>query len=522
MKISFLGAARVVTGSCFLVETSRSRFIIDCGLFQGNKALRERNYLDFSIDPGSVDFLILTHAHIDHSGLIPKFCKQGFTGPIYCQNATAELCAVVLPDSGYIQESEVERKNRKLSRAGKPLLEPIYTVNDAINSLGQLEPVDYDTDILLAEDVRLCFREAGHILGAAIVELWIDEEGVETKLVFSGDIGQGQQPIVRDPAVINEADYVVMESTYGDRLHEPPGQRTEELMDIINHTMAKGGNLIIPAFAVERTQDLLYDLNILYSQGRLDPSIDIYIDSPLAIAATEIFRKNIQYYSIEAKKFVDQGQHPLEMPQLKYSNTQEESIRLNQNPGGAIILSASGMCDAGRIKHHLRHNLWRAECTILFVGYQAEGTLGRRLLEGEKTVTIHGEQVAVKADIRRIEAFSAHADQSDLVHWVAAMHPSVKQVFLVHGEEHAQLGLAQKIAEETGFEVQIPELLEEVTLRPGVETMITAFNQNAKIEASYWQLRHELNNYYKDARNSGNYNSLLNMIKQVKDLLKQA
>lgn len=531
VKISFLGAARTVTGSMFLVETAHSRFVVDCGLFQGSKALKERNYQDFVVDPGSVDFMVLTHAHIDHSGLIPKFCLHGFKGPIYCHHATAELCAVMLPDSGYIQESEVERKNRKLDRAGKPLLEPIYTAQDALDSLKQFEPLDYGVDIALGADVRLRLQDAGHILGSAIAELWIAEAGTETKIVFSGDIGQGSQPIIKDPSIIDGADYVVLESTYGDRFHDEIKPRTEQLQQIIVETMKKGGNLIVPAFAVERTQDILYDLNILASTERLDPGIDIYIDSPLAIAATEIFRRNVEYYDEETKGFVAQGQHPLEMRQLKYSHTQEESVLLNQRKGGAIIISASGMCDAGRIKHHLKHNLWRPESTIMFVGYQAEGTLGRRLLEGAEQVTIHGEEVAVKADIRRIEAFSAHGDQGDLLDWIVQMERPPRQVILVHGEEQAQAALAEVITARTGIPVIIPEWLDEMTLEAAVagEMQTTAafaeqrsaLEHSVMAEEAYMSLRSDLHRLYDHASRSGNYGSLLGVIEKVRKILRE-
>lgn len=438
MKIKFLGAAKTVTGSCYIIDTDKVRFAVDCGLFQGTRELRERNYIDFAVDPKSIQFLILTHAHIDHSGLTPKLCKNGFTGPIYATPATVELCGVMFPDAGHIQEQEVEMKNRKLSRSGKTLLEPIYTAEEAVECLDQLRPLNYDEVCKLAEGIEVRLRDAGHILGSSMVELWVEENGHREKIVFSGDLGQGAQPIIKDPSVIESADYLLLESTYGDRFHKGAEQRAVQLKKVIDETMARGGNLIIPSFAVERTQDLLFDLSQLQSEGLLYPGIDVYIDSPLAIAATEIFQRSFDYYDQETMKLVSSGHHPLKMPNLKFSRTREDSVLLNNIKNNAIIISASGMCDAGRIKFHLKNNLWRPESTILFVGYQAAGTLGRRILDGEKLVTIHGDQVAVKAEIKSIEAYSAHADQIGLMAWLKNFKKKPQTVFLVHGEEKVQ------------------------------------------------------------------------------------
>lgn len=323
MKIKFLGAARTVTGSMHVIECGGHCFALDCGLFQGSKEIKERNYQDFKINPNAIDFVILSHAHIDHSGLLPKLCKLGFRGPIYCNYATAELAKVMLPDSAHIQETEVERKNRKLSRAGKMTIEPIYTVEDAINCLSQFKPVNYDEMIKLADGIEMRLRDAGHILGSSLVELWLEEAGKKTKLVFSGDLGQEDQPFIKDPTFIENADFVIMESTYGDRFHKDVLNRVEKLKQIIDEAMKKGGNLIIPAFAVERTQDLLYDLNELYVKGELDKSIDVYIDSPLAIAATEIFKNSTRLFDKETLDYLKKGFHPLEFPNLRYSHSQE-------------------------------------------------------------------------------------------------------------------------------------------------------------------------------------------------------
>ncbi len=524
MKIKFMGAARTVTGSFHVVQTDQLSFAIDCGMFQGSKELKEKNYQDFQVDPKSLQFLILSHAHIDHSGLIPKLCKLGFTGPIYCNRATAELCKVMLPDSAHIQESEVERKNRKLLRAGQIPIEPIYTVEDAMNSLAQLRPLNYDETVELSPGVEVCLRDAGHILGSSIIEVWVEENGHKTKIVFSGDLGQNNQPFIKDPTIIQNADYVVIESTYGDRFHKDVLNRKDKLKQIINETMKKGGNLVIPAFAVERTQDLLYDLNDLFTKGELDPTIDIYIDSPLAIAATEIFKNSTKLYDEEAMKFVNSGHHPLQLPNLKYSRTQEESMQLNTIKGKTIIISASGMAEAGRIKHHLKHNLWRPESTVLFVGYQAQGTLGRMIMEGEKIVTIHGEKINVKADIRTIEAYSAHADQAGLMGWLKKYSNPPKTVFLVHGEEKSQQVLSDLIKKELNYPVMIPRWLDEFDLEaqrtftePAAvpQAAPSASNNALQAEELYLQVRSKLNQLFQESNRNADYAALIEKLNRI-------
>ncbi|MGI5912256.1 MAG: MBL fold metallo-hydrolase RNA specificity domain-containing protein [Syntrophomonadaceae bacterium] len=520
MKISFLGAAKTVTGSFFVLETNKARFAIDCGLFQGSKTLNERNYHDFPVDPATIDFIILTHAHIDHSGLIPKLCNKGFTGPIYCSGVTEELCRVMLPDSGHIQESEVERKNRKLRRSGKKELEPIYTAEDALHCLSQFRNLNMDEIINLGSGIEVRLRNAGHILGATIIELWVEEDNQKTKFVFSGDLGNYKQPIVKDPTIIESADYLIIESTYGNRLHDDPPSRAEEFLQIINETMEKGGNLIIPAFAVERTQDLLHDLILLGYEGKLDPDIDIYIDSPLAITATEIFIKHPNWYDDSTREFIENND-PLHFINLKYSRSTEDSIELNQVHGKTIIISASGMCDAGRIKHHLKHNLWRPESTVLFVGYQAVGTLGRRILDGEETVTIHGEKVAVKADIRRIEAYSGHADQAGLIQWVKNFVVKPRAVFVVHGEEDSQLELASIIKQELNIPVYIPEWQEEFELEtnlevhPNLNIMSPNITQAIQAEQMYLQTSLKINEMFQNNWSQGNYDKIIELLQRI-------
>jgi metallo-beta-lactamase family protein len=525
MKIKFLGAAKTVTGSFFLVETQDVRFAIDCGLFQGSKEIKEKNYNEFTVNPQSIDFLVVTHAHIDHIGLIPKLCKHGFKGPIYCSHATEELAGVLLPDSGSIQESEVERKNRKLKRAGKLLLEPIYTEEDAVNCLSQFKSLNMDEIIGLAPGVEVRLRDAGHILGSCIIEVWVEEDNQKLKIVFSGDLGQNDQPIIKDPTIIENADYVVMESTYGDKYRAQISSRSEQLKAVIDETMANGGNLIIPAFAVERTQDLLYDLRCLYDEGKLKPSIDLYIDSPLAIAATKIFQKHIDCYDHTTREIMDSSDHPLMLPNLHFSRTQEESMRLNNVRNNTIIISASGMCDAGRIKHHLKHNLWRPESTILFVGYQAIGTLGRRILDGEKTVTIHGEKIEVRANIRTIEAYSAHADKKALIDWIKNYVFPPRGIFLVHGEEQAQLALAEVFEKEMMIPVYIPEWLDEYELKPAgrdlIKTHFTGENADKAIlaEKLYLDLRLKLHEMFKNNWSDENYDKIIQNIKRLNTYL---
>lgn len=462
MYIQFLGAAQTVTGSCFLVDTGITRILVDCGLFQGSKEIKERNYQNFPINPGSIDFVLLTHAHIDHSGLLPKLIKEGFKGRVIATSATVDLCNILLPDCGHIQEMEVEQKNRKYRRQGRKLIEPIYTADDGAYALKFFERANYDEIIPISPDVKIRFRDAGHILGSSNIVMWVNEGGKETKVNFSGDIGNTNQPFIRDPHLFSEADYVIMESTYGNRLHEHSDDKMEMLKKAILDAYNSGGKLLIPAFAAGRTQDILYCINKLYCNKEI-PQLPIYIDSPMAIAATEIFKKHYNICDAETMNYISKGCNPLEMSNLRVSQTMEESQRLNYLTGSSVIISASGMCDAGRIKHHLRHNLWRRECIVLFVGYQAEGTLGRRILSGEKTVRIFGEEVVVKADIRYIDGFSAHADQTALLNWVKNFNQRLKKVFVVHGEAKASANLSRLI-NEAGIEAYVPGMFEKVEL----------------------------------------------------------
>lgn len=456
VQLEFLGAAETVSGSCFLLRFGNFQVLIDCGMFHGPRELRERNYGGFPFNPLEIDAVILTHAHIDHSGLLPKLVKHGYAGPIYATEATADLCTIMLPDSAYIQEAEVERKNRKLARQGKPLLEPIYNREDAEQTLNQFRPMIYDEVVPILPGLEIRMRDAGHILGAAIVEVWVEEDDSRIKLVFSGDIGNLDQPIVQDPTFLRDADYVIVESTYGTRFHEDRENRSVRLAEVVRDTMERGGNLLIPAFALGRTQDLLHELRWLMDAGEVPP-LRVYVDSPLATSATEIFQKHRTFFDYETRAMLEEGRSPFEFAGLDYTQSVEESKRLNSISGGAIIISASGMCDAGRIKHHLKHNLWRPEAAVLLIGYQAEGTLGRQLQDGAKQVRIHGEQVVVNAKIHTITGFSAHADKSALMRWLGEFR-SVKRVFVVHGDKEAVHGFAKEIEDNLGLRVTVPKL----------------------------------------------------------------
>ncbi|MFZ5596365.1 MAG: MBL fold metallo-hydrolase RNA specificity domain-containing protein [Bacillota bacterium] len=514
MRIKFLGAAGTVTGSCHLIEAGSTRVLVDCGMFQGSRVYRERNYQRFSVDPSTVDCILLTHAHIDHSGLIPKIIRNGFRGKVYATSATTDLCSVMLPDSGYIQEMEVERLNRRNRRSGKPLLSPIYTADDAINSLRFFEKVNYNDMLDLTPEIKARFISAGHILGSAMLEIWVRGGAGQTKFVFTGDLGGRNNHFVGNPAVVTEADYLIMESTYGSRLHgDNASKRKEILYDVLWETYHKGGNLIIPAFAVERTQDLLYDINLLFREGRF-PHMDIYIDSPMAIAATEVFKNHQSIFDSEARSMMGGDFNPFDMPMLKYSRTTEESVALN-DISGAVIISASGMCDAGRIKHHLRHNLWRPESTVLFVGFQAQGTKGRQILDGAKFVRIYGEEIKVQADIREIDGYSSHADQGELLEWLGNFHEMPGNIFLVHGEQESASTLAGLIKERYGAEPVIPQWLDSYEITPGINfTEEQLLQANAAVSAKLQQL-------LETGIGQDNYNDIMKRLNELNGLIER-
>lgn len=487
MRITFMGAAETVTGSCYLVETELTSFLVDCGMHQGSAIETKLNRVPFPFAVNQIDFMLLTHAHIDHSGRIPKLFVDGFDKDIYTTKATAELCGIMLPDSGHIQEMEQEWQSRKNIRADKPAEEPLYTMQDGIDACRLFKKVLYDTEFRPSPDVRVIMRDAGHILGSAIIEIWISEDNgkgqEETKIVFSGDLGNKGIPIMRDPTIIDGTDYLVIESTYGDRLHENSVNKVDRFVNIINETIARGGNVVIPSFAVGRTQEIIYALNREEEKYKDQRSAfmqtPVYVDSPLAVNATRVFRENEDCFDEEAREYIANGDNPLDFPNLHFTASAEESKELNMSQESKIIISASGMCDAGRIKHHLKHNLWRKESAIVFVGYQAAGTLGRRLVDGAVKVKIFDEEIAVKARIETIEGFSGHADRDGLLEWIGAMKNKPSKIMLVHGEPDVIVRFSQSIAEKFGIETHIPKLDETIVLGGQVtrETTLTAIRE---------------------------------------------
>lgn len=486
MRLTFLGAAREVTGSSYLVEADGVRFLVDCGMFQGGRETRAKNQRAFAFDPRTIDFVILTHAHIDHSGLLPRLVALGFRGEIHTTRATCDLLAVMLPDSAHIQEKEAEyanldrfrkdmdrrdKKSRVLRDNAEPFkaapprdIAPLYTVAQAWASLKQLNPVDYDLEIAPHPLVRCTFRDAGHILGSAIVEVWVGEGARRRKIVFSGDLGQPARPLLQDPTHIFEADYLVVESTYGNRDHKSMEATQDELVEAINDTIErKGGNVIIPAFAVGRTQDMLYLLADLTRQGRI-PKLTVFVDSPMATAATEITYKHMALLDAETHALMGKHGGAAHFRKLNFVEDVEESKALDRITGGAVIISASGMCEAGRIKFHLRANLARRESTILITGFQAAGTFGRRLVDGAKRVRLLGEDLPVRAGLYTLGGLSAHADRTALLAWLGHFRSKPRQVFVVHGEETVATGFAADLHKQFGWDAMAPAPGHSVTL----------------------------------------------------------
>ena len=465
VRVTCLGGVGTVTGSSYLVESAAgNKVLIDCGMFQGGKEMEDRNWKDWGFDPARISTLFLTHAHIDHSGKIPKLVKDGFKGRILTSPPTAELCSIMLLDAAHIQEMDAEWQTRKNKRRSTQEVLPLYTTEDAEASLKFFSPIEKDKIVEPEPGIRARMRNSGHILGASILELWIEEGGAPLKMVFSGDLGKKNQLIVRDPQEIFDADYLFLESTYGNRLHRSLDESKAELLEAIQYAVSHEEKVLIPAFAVERTQEILYILGEFQRAGRL-PKIPIFVDSPLAIKATEIFRKNKKYYDEEAQAILDRGYDPFNMPNLRYSATTEESRAINEAKGSAIIIAGNGMCTAGRIRHHLKHNLWRPGTSLVIVGFQALGSTGRQIVDGAKEVRLLGETVAVKAKVFTIGGFSAHADQNDLLEW-AGHFESAPKVFLVHGEPSASESLAAKIKERLGLDVYIPKWKERLVLKP--------------------------------------------------------
>lgn len=455
MRLIFIGADHEVTGSCHVLEVCGRYILVDCGMEQGTDDFETA---ELPMNIADIDYVLLTHAHIDHSGMLPLLYGRGFRGDVIATPATVDLCDIMLKDSAHIQMTEAEWKNRKGQRAGKEPVVPIYDMNDAEGVLEHFVSCDYDKVMDLCEGVKVKFSDAGHLLGSASIEVWINEDGEERKIVFSGDIGNLNRPIIKDPSYINDADYVVMESTYGDRYHNADVDYVSELAGICQRTFDRGGNVVIPAFAVGRTQEMLYYFRKIKEEGLVKGhSFEVYVDSPLAVEATQIFNENMaECFDQEAMELVRNGINPLRFPGLTLSITSNDSIAINSDNKPKVIISASGMCEAGRIRHHLKHNLWRKECTVVFVGYQANGTLGRMLLEGASEVKLFGETIEVMAEIVKLEGVSGHADKAGLIKWITSFDNRLKQVFVVHGEDEVSTGFAKCLCDEYGLNAVAP------------------------------------------------------------------
>ena len=495
MKVTFFFFSKTVTGSNFLVEGAGKKFLVDCGMYQGSAADEFENEAPFLYDVHDIDFMLLTHAHIDHSGRIPKLYNEGYRNEVIATKATCDLCAIMLPDSGHIQEMEAEWKNKKRERKGEKPIPPIYTAEDAAKSLEIFRPVQYNEIVDIDDNIKVRFNDAGHMLGSAIIEVWITENDKQEKLVFTGDLGNNDIPLLSPPTMISDADYLVMESTYGNRLHMRNDDKAKIFLDVVYETLEKGGTVVIPSFAVGRTQEILYELNRIKSEAQDDEefykkykklmSIPVYVDSPLAISATEVFKENMNLFNEETQEIINEGDNPLEFPGLKFTRTADESKELNASEESSIIISASGMCEVGRIKHHLKHHLWDPNSTILFVGYQAPGTLGRKIVDGEKIVKIFGEEIAVNARVEYIEGYSGHADQEWLMNFVYSFTTPPKHIFLVHGEPEGQLVLKEKLEENTDIPITIPEFGECYELKENIEMVGQKINN---IKGQYLRL----------------------------------
>jgi len=460
-KLTFLGATGTVTGSRFFLEIEGNNLLIDCGLFQGLKKNRLQNWEPFPIPPEEIDRIFLTHAHIDHSGYLPRLCKNGFSGKVHCTSATYDLCEILLRDSGHLQEEDAKWANKKGFSKHQPAL-PLYTVEDAEEALALFEPYHYGEDIFITDSLRVKFKDAGHILGSSFVDVKSTNDGQVKRIVFSGDLGRPSRPILRDPVQAFEVDYLILESTYGNRLHDNRAPE-KDLAKIINASVERGGVLVIPAFTVGRTQELLYTLRELEEQKEI-PSLSVYVDSPMAINVTTVFEKRKGYYGLAAKVLELNGTRILQPQQITFTRHRDESKALNKIEEKAIIISASGMATGGRILHHLRHRLPRAQDTLLFIGYQAEGTRGRTILNGDTTVKIHGQYISVQAQVEKISGFSAHADYNEILAWLIGFNRPPQKTFLVHGEPDASASLAEKIQDKLGWDVVVPKFEESFRL----------------------------------------------------------
>ena len=495
MRLTFIGADHEVTGSCHMITACGKTFLIDYGMEQGVNLFEN---IEIPVKPSDIDFVLVTHAHIDHTGMLPYLYKNGFTGAIYATEGTCDLCSVMLRDSAHIQESEAKWKNRKAKRAGQPLVEPLYTVSEAEDTVRLFIPCPYGKIVEISEGIRVRFQDVGHLLGSASIEIWLTEDGIEKKIVFSGDVGNYNQPIIRDPQKVKEADYVVVESTYGNRVHDPAPDYVGAFSKILQETFDQGGNVVVPSFAVGRTQEILYFIREIKEKELIKghENFEVYIDSPLAIEATTIFdRHGPDCFDEEAKALVEKGVRPFIFPNLKTTTSSEESKQINFNMAPKLILSASGMCDAGRIRHHLKHNLWREECTVCFVGYQAEGTLGRRLIDGEKVVKIFGETIEVRARIESLKGVSGHADMNGLLDWLSGFEKKPERVFVVHGEDTVTDEFAKTVTERFEIPAMAPysggeiDLLTGECIKEGVRKIVSKKAREKKMISVFERLR---------------------------------
>ena len=457
IDLSFMGAARGVTGSRYLVEANNIKLLVDCGLYQEREFL-DRNWEPFRCSPKELAAVLLTHAHLDHSGLLPKLVDEGFRGKVICTPATADIAKIILLDAAHLQEEDASYKKKRHIREGRkgsyPEI-PLYTVADAEASLRLFAPVEYNQPVTIGNGIEATFHDAGHVLGSSMIKLVISQRGEKRSIVFSGDIGRWNRPILQDPSVFNRTDYVVMESTYGDRKHEGTEEIGDELAEIVKAAFAAGGNIIVPSFALQRTQEILYYLNTLLRENRI-PDLTVYLDSPMAIKITEVYKRHAELFDSEMKDLIRRHQSPFDFPGLKMVETVEESKALNAITGTVMIIAGSGMCTGGRIKHHLVNNISRPECTVLFVGYQAEGTLGRQILDGARSVRIHGQQYPVRARIVQIQGFSAHADRDELLKWLSNLSANPRHVFITHGEFKAAEQFSDFLREKTGYDTSVP------------------------------------------------------------------
>jgi metallo-beta-lactamase family protein len=465
IKLQFLGAAQNVTGSRHLLSANGTRLLIDCGLYQ-ERHFQARNWEPLPVPPESLNAVLLTHAHLDHCGLLPKLVKDGFKGKIYCTQATAEIAQIVLLDSAKLQEEDAEFKRKRHEREGRkgPFADvPLYTVADAQACFPHFTPVRYKQPVQLDAGIEATFSEAGHVLGSSIIKVKVDQNGRQRSILFSGDVGRPHRPIIRDPALLDEADYILVESTYGDRVHQGPQDCKKMIAEVINSTRQAGGNIIVPSFALERSQELLYYINELLMEKAI-PHLMVFLDSPMAASITKVFQRHRELYDEQMNELVRQKGLPFDFPGLKMVGTSDESKAINHIRGTVMVIAGSGMCTGGRIKHHLANNIAKAENTIMFVGYQAVGTLGRRIVDGEKEVRILGQKYAVKAKVVRINGFSAHADKLELLEWLSGLKRPPKKLFVVHGESESARHFGDFVHEKTGWPVAVPAYQDEIVL----------------------------------------------------------